>query len=603
MRKKMAITSEKFHFRECCFRSLPENGRKLVWEITHKCLFGCTYCFQSRKRLQNPVRILHPSDLEKVIGKLSELDVKDVLLTGGEIYWTRDSLEAICSSLRTAGITYSVSTAFVHVGEFIDFLLSLKPRALNISLDPKAKESQEIYLKQVQHVETVLEKCQRAEIGVKATGVITRDALKNCDAYIERLGKLSEAFPILSSIYITNPYDIGYIKTNVRPSEKALREWLKRAILPSSLTEKAKFVNFYMFNAPLQACPAGTKLVHIEPDGNVYPCHLFANLPRETFLLGNLVNDEVSEIKKRLEDFGRHTAEAIDEYKQNEKCLRCINRKECGGGCVAELVSVGQLVEPQLVCRYIKPPAKIPIFKPNPQTSLPFDKLGREDLTSEEERKIVEYITQNMRSGHDLAHGRDHVDCVVRYARYIARQEGGNLRIVTAAAYFHDFEPRRKLIYESHAEYSAQRAVEFLRSLGFSAEDLEQIYHCIVTSSYGAFELGHIPMSIEAKCVRDADWIDAIGARGIARVFAFGSAHGCEALGAVEWSLNPPPKKTMSRIGPDPSPIYHFFSKLLWVKDSMATETGSRLAEKRHKRMLRFLEDYKEEMNFNDEGS
>lgn len=35
----------------------------------------------------------------------------------------------------------------------------------------------------------------------------------------------------------------------------------------------------------------------------------------------------------------------------------------------------------------------------------------------------------------------------------------------------------------------------------------------------------------------------------------------------------------------------------------MASETGSRLAEKRHKRMLRFLEDYKEEMNLNDEGS
>ncbi len=71
-----------------------------------------------------------------------------------------------------------------------------------------------------------------------------------------------------------------------------------------------------------------------------------------------------------------------------------------------------------------------------------------------------------------------------------------------------------------------------------------------------------------------------------------------EELGAVEWSLYPPTKKKMSRIGPDPSPIYHFFSKLLWVKDGMATDTGKELAEKRHQKLIAFLQDYKEEMEF-----
>ena len=108
----------------------------------------------------------------------------------------------------------------------------------------------------------------------------------------------------------------------------------------------------------------------------------------------------------------------------------------------------------------------------------------------------------------------------------IAKKEGAKLRIVTPAAYFHDFEPRRKLIYESHTEYSAQHAVAFLKTIGFTEEELNQIYPCIITSSYGAAELGHVPISTEAKCVRDADWLDAIGARGIARVFAFGAAHG-----------------------------------------------------------------------------
>lgn len=78
--------------------------------------------------------------------------------------------------------------------------------------------------------------------------------------------------------------------------------------------------------------------------------------------------------------------------------------------------------------------------------------------------------------------------------------------------------------------------------------------------------------------------------------------HQCEELGAVEWSLDPPEKLTMSLIGPDPSPIYHFFSKLLWVKDGMATETGRQMATIRHDRMLKFLRDYKLEMEIEEEG-
>jgi HD superfamily phosphodiesterase len=56
----------------------------------------------------------------------------------------------------------------------------------------------------------------------------------------------------------------------------------------------------------------------------------------------------------------------------------------------------------------------------------------------------------------------------------------------------------------------------------------------------------------------------------------------------------------MSLIGPDPSPIYHFFSKLLWVKDQMATPTGKSLADIRHQRMLKFLSEYRAEMHLED---
>lgn len=581
--------------RECCFKTFPKEGRKVVWEITHKCNFGCSYCFQARKRLQNPMRILHPSDLRVIITKLPALEIKDVLLTGGEIRWAKESLPDICSQLQNEGLSFSLSTNFLHDDDFIDYLIELSPRALNISFDPRGTETEEKYERHISKIENVLRKCQQSNINVKATGVLTRESLKNTDAYVALLEKLMLDYPILTSIYLTNPYDIGYLKANLRPEEESLRKWLSALNIPSTLHQKIKLVNFHRFNAPLQQCPAGGQLVHIEPDGSVYPCHLFANLPKETFLLGNIVSDSAVELKKRLDDFASRTMEALAEYKENKICDKCKEKSACRGGCVAELVSIGQLVEPQLVCKKIKQPTRLSLFKPAPQSVLPFK--SSDDLVQKEENRIVEYIRQNMRAGHDLAHGYDHVKCVVAYARYIAKEEGANLRVVTSAAYFHDFEPRRKLIYESHTEFSAQKAVAFLKTLGFSEIELNEIYHCIITSSYGAAELGHHPLSLEAKCVRDADWLDAIGARGIARVFAFGAAHGCEELGEVEWSLDSPPKKRMSLIGPDPSPIYHFFSKLLWVKDGMATNSGRQLAEIRHRRMIDFLKEYKDEMS------
>ncbi len=218
------------------------------------------------------------------------------------------------------------------------------------------------------------------------------------------------------------------------------------------------------------------------------------------------------------------------------------------------------------------------------------------DIKGDEEEKIIEHVKTNLRkSDHDLAHGFDHIESVVQLSRFIAKKERANIRIVTAAAYFHDFEPRRPLIYESHAKLSAEKAVSYLKQIGFSANDLTQIYHCIVTSSYGASELGLSPETLEAKVVRDADWLDSIGARGIARVFAFASAHNIETLGKCEWDPANPPHKVMSLLGPDPSPIYHFFSKLLWVKDGILTETGRQIAVIRHDRLVRFLKEFKSE--------
>ena len=65
-------------FRECCFKTIPKNGKRLIWEITHKCNMGCDYCFQEKKRISNPMRVLNENDLVEICNRLKYLEICDV---------------------------------------------------------------------------------------------------------------------------------------------------------------------------------------------------------------------------------------------------------------------------------------------------------------------------------------------------------------------------------------------------------------------------------------------------------------------------------------------------------------------------------------------
>jgi len=217
------------------------------------------------------------------------------------------------------------------------------------------------------------------------------------------------------------------------------------------------------------------------------------------------------------------------------------------------------------------------------------------DITAQQERRIRDFVEAKLKDA-DIAHGFDHVEYVVNMARKIALREGADLRIVIPAAYLHDLVSRGEVeSFDLHTGESVALGKRFLEDMGFSEAEMEKIGHVIMTSSYESYLKGKEPASLEAKVLRDADWLDAIGARGIGRVFVFDAHYGCGEMGMVDWDPENPEKLEMSTSGPDPSPIHHFFSKLLWQKDLMQTHTGRMEAEKRHQFMVDFLKRYKEE--------
>ena len=84
---------------------------------------------------------------------------------------------------------------------------------------------------------------------------------------------------------------------------------------------------------------------------------------------------------------------------------------------------------------------------------------------------------------------------------------------------------------------------------------------------------GKRPVTPEAKIVQDADRLDAIGAVGIARTFAYGGEHGRSMQDSIQ----------------------HFYDKLLLLRDEMNTDTARKMAQERHAYMTAFLSEFEKE--------
>jgi uncharacterized protein len=166
--------------------------------------------------------------------------------------------------------------------------------------------------------------------------------------------------------------------------------------------------------------------------------------------------------------------------------------------------------------------------------------------------------------GHDFSHSMR----VYRTAMLIADSEPScNRLIVALAALLHDADDPKLFRTDSNAN-----ARKFLSSRGLDPAAIDEI--CLVINAVSfSKNKGKRPESIEAMIVQDADRLDALGAVGIARTFAYGGKH----------------DRT-----PDSS-ILHFYEKLLTLKDLMNTKKAKELAEKRHRYMEGFLQEWREE--------
>ena len=176
----------------------------------------------------------------------------------------------------------------------------------------------------------------------------------------------------------------------------------------------------------------------------------------------------------------------------------------------------------------------------------------------------IEDLFKDASDGHDAEHSVR----VYNNALRLAEREGNcDLEVVALAAILHDADDHKLFRTENN-----ENARAFLEGRGIPADEAEQICAVINSVSFSR-NRGRRPETQEGKIVQDADRLDALGAIGIARTYAYGGKHGR----SIDESTR------------------HFYDKLLLLKDELNTSSAREMAGSRDEFLKLFLAELKNE--------
>jgi len=207
-------------------------------------------------------------------------------------------------------------------------------------------------------------------------------------------------------------------------------------------------------------------------------------------------------------------------------------------------------------------------------------------ITAQAMNDIIDAVmkyAQNHFEHAKYSHGWEHTERVYKLCMHIGAIEGADLEVLAIAAFLHDIGRVHQDMVKGgicHAERGAQMARELLKPYPLSDGKKDNIFHCILTHR---FRNSHVPESLEAKVLFDADKLDAIGAVGIARAYLFAGE-----VGALLHNPDAVPENTKP-YSRDDTGYREYRVKLCRIKGKMLTSEGKRMAIERHAFMEEFF--------------
>ena len=189
----------------------------------------------------------------------------------------------------------------------------------------------------------------------------------------------------------------------------------------------------------------------------------------------------------------------------------------------------------------------------------------------------------------DSAHDFDHIMRVFKNAQKICKKENAREKLVLSAVLLHDIVsyPKSDKRSKLSSIKSAEKSKKILKKFNFTKEEIQIISDAIRDHS---FSRNKIPATLEGKILQDADRLDAIGAIGIARVFAVSGSEKRPFYNVKDpFCKNRMPNDEIWALD-------HFYRKLLKLESLMNTKSGKIEAKKRTKVIKDFLNELKKEI-------
>lgn len=199
----------------------------------------------------------------------------------------------------------------------------------------------------------------------------------------------------------------------------------------------------------------------------------------------------------------------------------------------------------------------------------------------------VKRKSKGAHSGHDWWH----IYRVWTLASRIGREEGADIFVVELAALLHDIADWK--FHYGDETVGPRIARQILLKYKITEEIANHVCEIIAAISFKGAGVKTGMKTLEGRVVQDADRLDAIGALGIARVFAYG---GFVNRAIHEPDKKPSPHQTKKEYFESKSAtINHFYEKLMLLKDRMNTGTAKKIAKSRHEFMKKYLDRFFQE--------
>ncbi|MFH1789574.1 MAG: HD domain-containing protein [bacterium] len=206
-------------------------------------------------------------------------------------------------------------------------------------------------------------------------------------------------------------------------------------------------------------------------------------------------------------------------------------------------------------------------------------------------KKTAIYVKSKLMAeptGHDWYH----VERVWRMAKILQAEEGGDLLLVELASLLHDLGDYKR---HDFSETKGNLVLDAMMDiLDIDKETQSKIMQIVIESQYKGDETMS-PSSLEGKIIQDADWLEALGALGIARSFATG--------GLVGRMMHNPcinPRKNLSKLDYqrkkyEGTSMNYFYEKSLRLPEMMNTNTAKKIAYARVEFMKNFIQEFLDE--------